>query len=66
VLLPDDVEEMLDRVVANDAGAADRLPGTKRDVQEAWLRLSTQPPPPKMPHIYLRVLTWVYRRGGDV
>lgn len=52
VVLPNELEEILARLVAADAASNARLPSTKEDAQRAWLVLSTQGPPPLMPRWY--------------
>jgi hypothetical protein len=52
VVLPSELEEILDRLVAADAASNARLPSTKEDAQRAWLVLSTQGPPRLMPRWY--------------
>ena len=56
VVLPDGVDEILDRLEAPEAASTARVGETRQDAQRAWLTLSTQDPPPLMPRWYRRAI----------
>ena len=64
MVFPDQIEQLLDRVLEPNAGEGARLVQTRDDAQKTWLLLSTQPPPQKMPRWWIRIAArWIRFRN---